>query len=278
MTGGSMKKIGLAGIVVVLAAGLAVFLDPTQVGLGYLKGEKFYRNRPTSYWSKALQDPAPGASTNTRKELVDGGAAAVPVLIELLQQKDGKAAEVRRSAADALNEIGPEARAAAPVLIEALKDQDPMVRDVAITALGALGPKAASIGTPALAAMLPTEHRLRAVKALRNYRAAAKDAIPELTKALGDPSAEVRWETAETLGDMGAAAGEAGPALSRLLKDPEEIVRAHAAEALWEIGPASPEVVKALVEAVRDPSEEVRKEALKALKKIDPETAARILK
>ncbi len=56
-------------------------------------------------------------------------------------------AHLRNKAAEALGQIGPEARAAVPALIQTLKD--PEVRAAAITALGAMGP-AAKEALPAL--------------------------------------------------------------------------------------------------------------------------------
>src|SRR5262249_35628670 len=42
------------GIVLLLGYG-AVSLDPTYVLLGRLKNERFYKDRPTSYWSMEIQ-------------------------------------------------------------------------------------------------------------------------------------------------------------------------------------------------------------------------------
>ncbi len=53
---------------------------------------------------------------------------------ELVKDLKDKSADVRRSAADALGRIGPEAKAAVPALSEALKDEDPDVRLSAVRA------------------------------------------------------------------------------------------------------------------------------------------------
>jgi HEAT repeat protein len=60
------------------------------------------------------------------------GAAAVPALIAALEDQD---AEVRIFAAEALGEIGPEAKEAVPTLIAALKDPDAHVPASATYAL-----------------------------------------------------------------------------------------------------------------------------------------------
>src|SRR2546427_10287317 len=43
----------IALIAVILPA--AVFLDPTFVILGWLRGESFYQGKPTSYWSREMR-------------------------------------------------------------------------------------------------------------------------------------------------------------------------------------------------------------------------------
>jgi HEAT repeat protein len=60
------------------------------------------------------------------------GPAAVPCLIQLLQDQDP---EVRGHAVVALNWIGPGARDAVPALVRALQDEDPEVRRAAALAL-----------------------------------------------------------------------------------------------------------------------------------------------
>src|SRR5262245_61421376 len=128
--------LGLLALLTLLAAA-AVLLDPTRVLLGTLWQEPFYQQRPASYWSQALQDPAPAARTNTIKTLADGGAAAVPLLTDLLAAR--RPADVRLAAAEALGLIGPEAKAAVPALAAALGDSDRFVRVAAADALGKIG-------------------------------------------------------------------------------------------------------------------------------------------
>jgi HEAT repeat protein len=96
---------GLVGLAV-----LGVFLDPTRVALGYLRGEKFYQERPTGYWRKALQS---GDTT----ALVS--ADAIPVLIESLNDRNP---QVRGRAAGLLGDLGPSAKEAVPALLATVKD------------------------------------------------------------------------------------------------------------------------------------------------------------
>ncbi len=173
-----MNKRVLVGVglvvLVVLAAG-AVWFDPTRVLLGHLRGESFFRDRPTSYWRGALRASNPVTQSETYQALKDGREAAVPVLVELLQDKghsDWMALEVRWRSAELLGQIGPPAKTAVPALAAALKDPDPHVRSVAATALGQVG-QDASVAIPALVTTLAGEDKLSAVKALGHFGAEA---------------------------------------------------------------------------------------------------------
>ena len=83
------------------------------------------------------------------KALGRKGKHVVGKLIKALKHKDWK---MRRSAADALAELGPDAAGALKGLIEALKDKDPWVRDGAAFALGKMGAAA----KPAAKALVET--------------------------------------------------------------------------------------------------------------------------
>jgi HEAT repeat protein len=84
----------------------------------------------------------------------------------LVRRLQSQEADVRISAADALGQIGPEAKEAVPALIAALKDQEVDVRSSAAYALGRIGPDA----VPALIAALKDHNvfvRSSAADALR---------------------------------------------------------------------------------------------------------------
>ncbi len=222
-----MKRL-VAGAILLLVVVLAVSFEPTGVVLGALRGEKFYHNRPTSYWRKELLDPAPGAQTNTVLALSDGGAEAVPVLIDLLRAGDGPGAtETRLLAALALGHVGAAAEPAVPALTEALADPSPDVRLAAAEALARVGP-AAKGAVPGMAALLKEEQParvVRALKALRRLPGVNHEAIPAFLEATRHADAEVRENAAEALGECGPAAREALPALRTLRNDPNEKVR-----------------------------------------------------
>jgi hypothetical protein len=120
---------------------------------GTLRGESFYRGRPTSYWSRevsrcpktsdyrcslaglwhAPRVPAtrvdgvkavfglPHTVTSPRFPLRDDDPSAVPVLIDLLKDPDPG---VRMYAAESLGGLGTAAAAAVPALTESLRDED----------------------------------------------------------------------------------------------------------------------------------------------------------
>ena len=142
-------------------------------------------------------------------------------VIKLRRDLKDEDATVRRSAADALGQIGP---AAVATLIEALKDEDVVVRYLAAVALGRIGPE-------------------------------AKAAVPALIEALKDEDANVRRSAAVALGQIGPAAVAT---LIEALKDEDVVVHYLAAVALGRIGPEAKAAVPALIEALKDEDANVR--------------------
>ena len=53
------KRWLLIPVVLLLAGGSAVLLDPTCTLPGFLKGDRFYRYRSATYWRKALREDDP---------------------------------------------------------------------------------------------------------------------------------------------------------------------------------------------------------------------------
>src|SRR5262245_50105329 len=126
----------LALALLVVAAAGAVFLDPSCTVLGWLRGEKAYAGRSPTYWRRALRDPSPSAQSEALSRLREGGSAAVPVLVELLNTSgDWEADQIRWKAAELLGQLGRDARPALPALLAALDDPDAHVRSVATGAL-----------------------------------------------------------------------------------------------------------------------------------------------
>jgi HEAT repeat protein len=270
-----MKKWSVIVVMLLLLAGVAAVLEPTGVLRGLLRSERFYQGRPTNYWERVLLDKAPGRSTNAVQQLADGGADAVPVVLEIWQRHrpgDGSDAELRLDAAQILGQIGPDAATALTALTDGLTDPDPQVRATAALALSKIGVGARRDEVVScLAKMLDRpEDRLSALKGFFQLRDKAKGAIPQIAEVmLKGQDGDVRWHAAEALAKMGAAAQ---PALSQLivaLKDEDARVRSHAAEALWKIGPEAAEALPTLRPLVNDPDPEVRRESQRAVKAIE---------
>src|SRR5262249_56790145 len=99
------KRWLLLPAVLAVAAVAAALLDPTCTVPGVLRGDHYYRSRPTTYWRKALGDTDPLAHLQTVNALKEGGAAAVPVLVELLPAAQNPEAERRWTAAAMRAEI-----------------------------------------------------------------------------------------------------------------------------------------------------------------------------
>jgi len=165
-------------------------------------------------------------------------AAAVPALIEALQDKDPS---IVKEAEFALGAIGPEASAATDALIQALTNDDEQVRFTACYALGQIGP-AARAATPSLAGLLKSEDeflRFAGIWALLRIHPddprVKKAAVPILTQALGDPREHIRSEAAAALGEIGPAAASALEALEPLKDDPSPAVREIVAESIRRI-------------------------------------------
>lgn len=267
-----MKK-WIAWTVVLLAVVMiAGWLDRGQRLPGWLAGDSFYRGLPARNWSWRLQSDDSTIVEDARLKLEQGGAASVPVLIELLGQKsaeDWSTAKVRWMAAETLGKIGVEARAAAGPLMAALNDLDVHVRAVAASSLPAVDAPAEPT-VPALVAMMQKEPSVEPIRALSQYGPAASEAVAELIRLVGDEQlpSEVRWNAVRTLGKIRDAAAGAIPALVAQLQNSTPSIREHAAEALGDIGLAARDTAPALVPLLADIVPKVRRDAARSLGQI----------
>jgi HEAT repeat protein len=200
--------------------------------------------------------------------------------------------EVRAEAANALGNLGPDAKPAIPQLTQMLKDPNQNVRGKAARALAEAGPEA----VPSLtAALKDQEARPYAAAALAEFRPVPQDALGALIDNLKEESPEQRGPAqaalisigppavpplidtlkdkerrngaALTLGRIGKPAEPALPNLLEGLRDPDATFRMSAHHALVFLGPGA---VPYLVRALADPSERVWYSAVLALGKIGP--------
>jgi hypothetical protein len=169
--GDAMKKRWLLlAIFLILLPSAAVWMDPTRVLWGTLRGEAFYDGRPTSFWrSHVLQWDQTEKATRPlswvaqlkeylgwrgsagRPAVLKGDAAALPVLRDLLLDLDSS---VRQQAFDAVATTKPDFQPAVPVLTEALHNADIIVRWHAAQILLRKRPEEARETIPILLEML----------------------------------------------------------------------------------------------------------------------------
>jgi HEAT repeat protein len=190
------------------------------------------------------------------------------VLIEIM---NSGVASVRRNAAAALGQIGPEVGDRAVVaLTAALGDTSFPVREQVVIALGKLTPLSKS-AIPVLQKAVESRRfspRVHAAYALWSMTGEADRAVPALVQELKRDTTP--WEAAEALGRIGAPAKAAVGPLTEALKTADDITRWRAAEALGRIGPASKPALPTLIEMLEDPDPDIRTAASEAISKVDP--------
>jgi eukaryotic-like serine/threonine-protein kinase len=197
-------------------------------------------------------------------------APAVPAeVVELMAGLEARDANARWKAAEALGNMGGQARAAVPALIGLLGDQQEVVRWRTAEALGKIGPDAAR-AVPALirtlsgSGLAPTE----AAKALGRIGPPARESVPALATGLGSSDVYFRREIAKALARMGGDAAPAVPALTGALRDKDKVVRLEAVKALGRVGGAARAAVPALTAATRDSDDLVKRAAVQALEQV----------
>src|SRR5438132_4713805 len=235
---------------------------------------------------------------NESRLIIAGNAAGVPGLIRNLENADSK---VRSNAAQALGNLGPEAKlAVAPLLrllatendaltrrlaveplnkigapdsseinllTTALQSEHAEVRSYAAASIGKIGPDARSALPALLRAAKDTDAGVRqnALRALGKFGSENKDAVvPILAAAIKDSNRDVRLAAGEAVASLGSFGVSDMPLLQDLLKHPDSDVRAAAARALGQIGRAAKPALPALLEAMKDGDKGVRKAGIEA--------------
>ncbi len=180
---------------------------------------------------------------------------------------------IRWHAAYMLGELGPKAAEAVPALHKILekKAEQEYVRGMAAWALGRIGP-AAEVEIPLLAeTMYSRGHiavRRNSVEALGNFGPAAKSAVDELIKLLGDDDEVTRVNTAVALWKI-ERHPKAVPALLEMLRKGKSPEPYHAAVALGFMVSEADATAPALIEALRADADsdngDVRRAAARSL-------------
>lgn len=225
--------------------------------------------------------------------LAKRGPAAVPALVEALQERRG---DVRQAASQALQRIGKPAvpaltdalgtakglsrtsvvrtlaeigpsRAAVSQLQVALTDQDPFLRAAAATALGRTDSRDSATVLKLVNSYRDEKPAVRnsVVSALAKAAPDSEPALATLIAALKDPEPEIRSTAARVLGDLGPKAQPAVPALITALDDKYQFLRSNAARTLGQIGPEARSAIPKLIELLSDRSTLPRQRSATAL-------------
>jgi HEAT repeat protein len=228
------------------------------------EGESQHKEKTVNEWIEDLDHNDVEVRRSAARALEQKGPDAKeadPALIKVLQDNDEY---VRTAAARALGKIGPEAERAIRALMKMIKDQVMIVRMGAAMGLGGIGPKARE-AIPALAEALESQHEDHNVKreAAEALGKMGTEAIPALVKALQNNQYFVRRISARALGEIGGAG--AVPALIKALQDGDRSVRVISVQALGKIGSDAKEAIPALTKALQDGHYRVRWNATRAL-------------
>jgi HEAT repeat protein len=145
---------------------------------------------------------------------------------------------IRQASERALRFLGRDVRAAAPALLRrALKEESLHVEAASALVRMGLGEEEIRVLTGDLRFSLD-KRRANAALIFREAGPVAKAAVPELIRALDDPSELVRMRAIEGLGAMGPDAKDAAEPLRGLARSRRKSVRDLAREALRKIGEA----------------------------------------
>ncbi|OGR07614.1 MAG: hypothetical protein A2511_13575 [Deltaproteobacteria bacterium RIFOXYD12_FULL_50_9] len=233
--------------------------------------------------------------------LANMGKEVVPVIIPVL---DHKILHLRKMAAIALGNLGPDAADAIQPLAQRLNSEKKLYGDI-VYSLGKIGPESFDVLFNELKIQKNDSLKGQIIKAIGDIGPAAEPAIPVLlnyfqsyayfrTNALnalldigytGDdfiqaiinylhtPDDRLKIMAINGLGRLGPTASEAVPDLMRLLApdvEPDIQVRTHALNALLNIGYAGNDLLVAMTNYLQSPDSKIRIMAVAALGKIGP--------
>ncbi len=208
--------------------------------IGVLRGEEFYRGRPTSYyrneiveWNKLIERLCPKGENSVYNGLTIGVSVVAPPPTFW---------DMAHDRLQTLLYSGPlppnlDDVHALPVLLSLLDDDDQGVRIYAVKSICAIG--------------LP-----------------ARAAIPRLTEMINDSSSEVRFYSFDALIAINPHPAFCLPLFNNMLKDPEGFIRTRTARQLGDIDEFGQDAIPMLKDALRDDEPDVRSAAEKALEKI----------
>jgi HEAT repeat protein len=187
--------------------------------------------------------------------------AAIPALCAALKDED---ALVRVKTAAALWQWDPNAADLVPIFLDGFEDPNSEVKRTAFNGLEMMGPSAATAASVLGEKMRNDDAETGPAKRL--LIGIGKAAVPTLILGLGSESKTVRAQTALALERIGSDAADAVPALHGALRDENLEVRLSAAEALWRIEGKPGAVVSVFLDAYQHGDRKMRNRCIWFLK------------
>lgn len=175
-----------------------------------------WRLKTPAEWTEILAHDNPNARQLARDSLIKYGSESVPHLVEVLEE--GKSPEAMTEAAQAIAEIGPDAKEAAPHLRRLLQQRNWEGRDLAARALGSIGDDSAETRRLLIETMADDDDVVTQIAAINAFGALPADAatIDALVKMLDENEMSmIRVAAAKALGNMGPAAASAEASLRK---------------------------------------------------------------
>jgi HEAT repeat protein len=278
---------------IVLLVGVAVFgLVGTARGADDKRPEPKYEGKSLDYWVERLQKCEKAEERQAACEALKAfGADAAPAVPDLMVMLNDLSSSYRGQVAEVVVDVGQAgAKPVVPALVRLLKDDRTRDKDLVISTLGRLGPKAAEAVPAVTLTLSDGELRITAIRTLRDIGPAAKGAVPALVEFLKDKDA--RGDVLNALQATGPDASSAVPAIhealvraqdtkpdkgtARVDNEGEAADRKEAEEwqvacvrTLAAIGPDAKVTVPSLVKLLKSDSLDLRLSAAKALWSID---------
>ncbi|UUO04308.1 HEAT repeat domain-containing protein [Blastopirellula sp. J2-11] len=220
---------------------------------------------------KSLPGAKPAILGEAIEVLASLGPPAIPHLTAALKNN-----ELQQSVAAILGDMGEGAAPAVPDLVALIDDENPRTANVAILALGGIGPAAAKGSVTRLIKALqegegatPHDAALSLGK-MGPAAAAAEPALLKMMSSSDDISLRVlcAWSEMKISGKSDETAAKVLPELTAACKAEHPVSRKGAAELLGQLGSAAQPAVPALQALLKDQDQAVRDSAAQALEAI----------
>jgi HEAT repeat protein len=242
----SIKKRPLFFLLFALVAAVCVVLafPPIQFQfLGAIRGEAFYKGKPTSYWSAALSGDPSIQERQVGQTLREGGSKAVPVLTELLADES---LFVRGLALMFLEQTQGDISAAQFSLSDYLLAPDSLEFSRAMAVLKRIDEATArDVLIHCMHLESDPKKRIAAINAVPLFGPDDADVLANLESCMDDPELPVRVASAH---EILLFPGRAIPALTALVRKESWPHRLAVVYSLLSIDPENQDAVKAVSE------------------------------